>query len=68
LEPSVQEGFAADLGYNPVVGNAKLKPELQKRIGFTDAEAKLFVNPDLEFLRTGAAALKDFWDKQFKAA
>jgi putative spermidine/putrescine transport system substrate-binding protein len=68
LEPSVQEGFAADLGYNPVVGNAKVKPELRKRIGFSPEEEKLFVNPDLEFLAKSAGELKDFWDKQFKAA
>ncbi|MBI3710889.1 MAG: extracellular solute-binding protein [Proteobacteria bacterium] len=68
LEPSVQEGFAADLGYNPVVGNAKVAPDLKKRIGFTPDEEKLLVNPDLEFLATRAAELKDFWDKQFKGA
>ncbi len=68
LEPSVQEGFAADMGYNPVVGNAKVKPDLKKRIGFTDEEAKLFVNPDLDFIAKRAAELKDFWDKEFKGA
>ena len=35
LEPSAQEGFAVDMGYNPVVGNAKVAPDLKKRIGFT---------------------------------
>jgi putative spermidine/putrescine transport system substrate-binding protein len=68
LEASVQQGFAADMGYNPVVGNAKVPEDLRKRIGFTDAEQKLFVNPDLDFLAKRAVELKDFWDKQFKAA
>ncbi len=68
LEASVQEGFAADMGYNPVVGNAKVPPELKKRIGFTPEEEKLLVNPDLEFLAKRTAELKDFWDKEFKGA
>jgi putative spermidine/putrescine transport system substrate-binding protein len=67
LEPSVQEGFAADMGYNPVINNAKVAPELRSRIGFTPAEEKLLVNPDLEFLSKRMAELKDFWDKQFVA-
>jgi len=68
LEPSAQEGFAVDMGYNPVVNNAKVTPELRKRIGFTPEEEKLLVNPDLEFLAKRMADLKDFWDKEFKAA
>ena len=57
LEPSVQEGFAVDMGYNPVVRNAKIAPDLRARIGFTPEEEKLLVNPDLEFLakRDGGA-------------
>lgn len=68
LEPAAQEGFAVDMGYNPVVGNATVAPDLKKRIGFTAEEEKLLVNPDLEFLATRAAELKDFWDKEFKGA
>jgi putative spermidine/putrescine transport system substrate-binding protein len=68
LEPIVQEGFAADMGYNPVVANAKVAPELKNRIGFTAEEEKLFVNPDLDFLAQQAGELKDFWDKEFKSA
>jgi putative spermidine/putrescine transport system substrate-binding protein len=68
LEPSVQEGFAVDMGYNPVVNNAKIAPDLKARIGFTPEEEKLLVNPDLEFLAKRMAELKDFWDKEFKAA
>jgi putative spermidine/putrescine transport system substrate-binding protein len=68
LEPSAQEGFAVDMGYNPVVNDAKVAPELRKRIGFTPEEEKLLVNPDLDFLAKRMAELKDFWDKEFKAA
>jgi putative spermidine/putrescine transport system substrate-binding protein len=68
LEPTAQEGFAVDMGYNPVVGNAKVAPELRKRIGFTSEEEKLFVNPDLAFLAKRAGEVKDFWDKEFKGA
>ena len=68
LEGSVQEGFAKDMGYNPVVSTAKVPPELRKRIGFSPEEEKLFVNPDLEFIAKRSAELKDFWDKEFKGA
>ena len=68
LEPSVQEGFAADMGYNPVVANAKVPAALKARIGFTPDEEKLLVNPDLDFIAKRAAELKDFWDKEFKRA
>ncbi len=68
MEPLAQEGFAKDMGYNPVVGNAKVAPDLKKRIGFTAEEEKLLVNPDLEFLAKRTAELKDFWDKEFKGA
>jgi len=67
LEPSVQEGFAVDMGYNPVVSNAKVDPKLRSRIGFSAEEEKLLVNPDLEFLAKRTGELKDFWDKEFKA-
>jgi putative spermidine/putrescine transport system substrate-binding protein len=66
MEPSAQEGFAVDMGYNPVVGNAKVAPDLKVRIGFTADEEKLLVNPDLEFLAKRGGELKDFWDKEFK--
>ena len=67
MEASAQEGFAVDMGYNPVVANAKVAPDLKKRIGFGPEEEKLFVNPDLAFLAKHMGELKDFWDKEFKA-
>ena len=52
----------------PSSRNAKVAPDLKARIGFTPEEEKLLVNPDLEFLAKRTAELKDFWDKEFKAA
>jgi putative spermidine/putrescine transport system substrate-binding protein len=68
LLPAAQEGFAVDMGYNPVVDNAKVAADLRLRIGFTAEEEKLLVNPDLVFLAKRGAELKDFWDKEFKTA
>ena len=56
------------MGYNPVVGNAKVAPDLQGAHRLHAEEEKLLVNPDLEFLAKRTAELKDFWDKEFKAA
>ena len=67
LEPSAQEAFAVDMGYNPVVRNAKVAADLRQRIGFTEEEAGMLVNPDLDFLTKRGPDLRDFWDKQFKA-
>ena len=55
------------MGYMPTTTTAKVAPDLLKRIGFTPAEEKLLVNPDLDFLAKKSAELKDFWDKEFKA-
>lgn len=66
LDPRAQEAFAVDMGYNPTTTTAKVAPDLQKRIGFTPAEQKLLVNPDLAFLAKKSGELKDFWDKEFK--
>ena len=35
-----QENFAVDMGYNPTVTNAKVAPDLNKRIGFTPDEVQ----------------------------
>ncbi|MBI1778012.1 MAG: extracellular solute-binding protein [Proteobacteria bacterium] len=66
LEAKAQEGFAADMGYNPTVTSAKVPPELNKRIGFSEEEAKRLVNPDYGFIAKNEADLKEWWDKSFK--
>ncbi len=66
LAPSAQEGFAVDMGYNPTVTNAKVPPEVQKRIGFTEQEQKRLVDLDYAYLAKNDSAFKEWWDKSFK--
>ncbi len=67
LEKSAQEAFAVDFGYNPTVTNAVVAPDLQKRIGFTADEQKRLKDLDYDFLAKNDAAMKEWWDKVFKA-
>jgi len=66
LEPSAQENFAVDMGYNPTVKNAKVPPEVQKRIGFTSEEQQRLVDLDYAYLGKNDAAFQDWWNKSFK--
>ena len=66
LAPSAQEGFAVDMGYNPTVTNAKVSPDVQKRIGFTEEEQKRLVDLDYAYLAKNDSAFKEWWDKSFK--
>jgi putative spermidine/putrescine transport system substrate-binding protein len=67
LEKSAQENFAIDMGYNPTVTNAVVAPDLKARIGFTKEEESLLVDLDYAYLAKNDAALKEWWDKVFKA-
>jgi putative spermidine/putrescine transport system substrate-binding protein len=67
LEKSAQENFAVDMGYNPTVTNATVAPDLQKRIGFTPDEEKRLVDLDYAYLAKNDSAMKEWWDKVFKA-
>jgi putative spermidine/putrescine transport system substrate-binding protein len=67
LEKQAQENFAVDMGYNPTVTNAEVKPDLKKRIGFTDEEVERLVDLDYAFLAKNDSAMKEWWDKVFKA-
>ncbi len=67
LEKQAQEAFAIDMGYNPTVTNATVAADLQKRIGFTLEEQKRLVDLDYAFLAKNDAAMKEWWDKVFKA-
>ena len=67
LEKQAQEAFAVDMGYNPTVTNATVAADLQKRIGFTLEEQKRLVDLDYAFLAKNDAAMKEWWDKVFKA-
>ncbi|MBI3706342.1 MAG: extracellular solute-binding protein [Proteobacteria bacterium] len=67
LEPSAQELFAKDMGYNPTVKNVSVAAELQKRIGFTAEEQSRLKDLDYGYLAKNDGALKEWWDKSFKA-
>jgi len=67
LEKSAQENFAIDMGYNPTVTGATVAPDLQKRIGFTPEEQARLIDLDYGYLAKNDAALKEWWDKVFKA-
>jgi putative spermidine/putrescine transport system substrate-binding protein len=67
LEKSAQENFAIDMGYNPTVTNATVAPDLQKRIGFTPEEQSRLVDLDYAYLAKNDSAMKEWWDKVFKA-
>jgi len=66
LAPSAQEGFAVDMGYNPTVTNAKVAPDLRRRIGFTDEEQTRLVDLDYGYMAKNDSAFKEWWDKSFK--
>jgi putative spermidine/putrescine transport system substrate-binding protein len=67
LEKSAQENFAIDMGYNPTVTGATVAPDLQQRIGFTPEEQSRLVDLDYGYLAKNDAAMKEWWDKVFKA-
>ncbi len=65
LEPSAQEAFAEDMGYNPTVNDAKIPPELNARIGFTPEQVAALVNLDYAYMTDHDVELKEWWDKEF---
>ncbi|KAF1021081.1 MAG: Spermidine/putrescine-binding periplasmic protein [Paracidovorax wautersii] len=67
LDPAAQLAFATDMGYNPSVSSVVLPPDLRTRVGFTPEEEKRLLGLDFEALAKNDAALKDWWDKVFKA-
>ena len=54
------------MGYNPTVTNAKVEPDLNKRIGFTADEIKGLVDLDYGYMTENDVALKEWWDKELK--
>jgi putative spermidine/putrescine transport system substrate-binding protein len=65
LEPSAQDNFAVDMGYNPTVTDANVPPELHARIGLTPEEVANLVNLDYQYMTENDVALKEWWDKEF---
>lgn len=66
LAASAQEGFAVDMGYNPTVTNAKVPPDVKKRIGFTPEEEKRLVDLDYAYMGKNDSAFQEWWNKSFK--
>jgi putative spermidine/putrescine transport system substrate-binding protein len=67
LEPSAQEAFARDMGYNPTVDNAVVPPELNERIGFSKEAIANLKSLDFKYMLEEDVKLKEWWDKEFKA-
>ncbi|MCC7275424.1 MAG: extracellular solute-binding protein [Alphaproteobacteria bacterium] len=67
LQPQAQVGFADLMGYLPTVTNARLPADLQKEIGFTEAEIANFRIPDYGYVAKSGAPLLEWWNKSFKA-
>jgi putative spermidine/putrescine transport system substrate-binding protein len=67
LDKAPQEAFAVDMGYNGTVTGLAVAPDLQKRIGFTADEEKRLKDLDYAFLAKNDSAMKEWWDKVFKA-
>jgi putative spermidine/putrescine transport system substrate-binding protein len=66
MAPSAQENFAIDMGYNPTVTNAKVAPDLQARIGFSEEEQKRLVDLDYAYMGKNDIDFQDWWNKSFK--
>ena len=66
MAPSAQEAFAVDMGYNPTVTDAKVPPDVQKRIGFTPEEQKRLVDLDYGYMGKNDVDFQDWWNKSFK--
>lgn len=67
LEKTAQEGFATNLGYPPTVTDVNIPPELNERIGFSEAQLKDLVDLDYAYLSENDVALREWWDKNVKA-
>ncbi|WP_238120227.1 MULTISPECIES: extracellular solute-binding protein [unclassified Xanthobacter] len=66
LDPSAQTAFSKKMGYLPTVTNAKLDPDLEKLIGFTEAQQQRLWTPDLSYIMKNQAQLLDTWNRDFK--
>jgi putative spermidine/putrescine transport system substrate-binding protein len=67
LEPRAQLAFASKMGYLPCVSDAKLPPDLEKQIGFTDAEKDRMLKIDLGYLTKRQSEILDTWTKAFRS-
>lgn len=62
LEPSAQQGFAANMGYLPTVDNAPLSGKVGEQLAMPDPAPKLVV-PDYGFTSKVQPEMADWWKK-----
>lgn len=67
LEPAAQTAFAEKLGYLPTVSDTRITPELNARIGFTEAERARMLKIDYAYLAQNQVQMLDFWTKTLKS-
>lgn len=66
LDPAVQKAFAEKMGYLPTVKNGEISPELEEKIGFSEAEQNRLWQPDFDFILENQAKLLDTWNRVLK--
>jgi len=67
LEPSAQQGFAANMGYLPTVDNAPLSGKVGEQLAFPETMPRL-VPPDYPVLSKAIPDLNDWWVKNIQHA
>ncbi|HME21041.1 MAG TPA: extracellular solute-binding protein [Acetobacteraceae bacterium] len=65
LEPSAQQGFAANMGYLPTVDNAPLSGAVGEQLAFPEPKPKL-VTPDYPVLSKALPDLNEWWLKNIQ--
>jgi putative spermidine/putrescine transport system substrate-binding protein len=67
LSVEAQTAYAQRMGYLPTVVDARLPAELEKKIGFTEAERNRLWKLDLAYLNAQQANMLKFWNESLKA-
>jgi putative spermidine/putrescine transport system substrate-binding protein len=62
LEPSAQQGFAANMGYLPTVDNATLTGKVAEQLAFPEPRPKM-LQPDYAYTTKVQAEMQEWWDK-----
>lgn len=66
LEPDVQLAIARAIGQVPTVTTAKLPPELEEMIGFSERDMAQFIPRDYAYAAEKASEISEFWNQKFK--
>ena len=67
LEKAPQEAFAVDMGYNGTVSGLNVAPTCRSASASRAEEEKRLKDLDYGFLAKNNSAMKEWWDKVFKA-